>query len=93
MREECRYSLGSVLLAVGFGGIVGAGFALLLAPQSGRETRLRIRELADDASVKAKYYAGEVKGKISTGVDKGKEYYREKKSNITAAIDAGKETY
>ena len=29
-------------------GIVGAGLAMLLAPQSGSETRKRIKEFADD---------------------------------------------
>ena len=93
MREECGYGMGSVLLSFVLGGIVGAGFALLLAPQSGSETRHRIRELTDDVSAKAKDYVGEVKGKISTGVDKGKEYYTEKKSIIGSAIDAGKDAY
>jgi gas vesicle protein len=37
MREEGGYSTGSVFMSFLLGGLVGAGFALLLAPQSGRE--------------------------------------------------------
>lgn len=93
MREESGYSTGSILLSFLLGGIVGAGFALLLAPQSGRETRHKIREFTEDVKEKAKDYAVDVKGKITSGIDKGKELYEEKKSIITTAIDAGKEAY
>ena len=41
MRDE-GYSSGSVLLSFLLGGVVGAGLALLFAPQSGRETRQKI---------------------------------------------------
>jgi gas vesicle protein len=46
------------------GGAVGAGLALLLAPQSGRKTRRQIRDIADDISEQASDYAGKVKKKI-----------------------------
>lgn len=93
MREECGYGSGSILLSFLLGGLVGAGFALLLAPQSGRETRQKIKDLTDDVKEKAMGYVGEVKEKVTTGVEKGKDLYEEKKSIITTAIEAGKEAY
>jgi gas vesicle protein len=93
MREECGYGTGGILLSFLLGGLVGAGFALLLAPQSGRETRQKIKDLTDDVKEKAMGYAGDVKEKVTSTMDKGKEMYEEKKSIITSAIDAGKEAY
>ncbi len=43
------------------GGAVGAGLALLLAPQSGKKTRRQIREIAEDLSEQASGYAERVK--------------------------------
>lgn len=91
--EEGGYSAGSMLLSFLLGGIVGAGLALLLAPQSGRETRQRIRELVEDAKERAADYVDEVKGKITSTVEKGKDFFEEKKSIITTAVEAGKEAY
>lgn len=93
MREECGYGTGSVFLSFLLGGIVGAGFALLLAPQSGDETRKKIRQLTDDVKGKTMDYVEEVKGKVTTGIDRGKDYYEEKKSVVASAIEAGKEAY
>ncbi|MCG2723085.1 MAG: YtxH domain-containing protein [Thermodesulfovibrionales bacterium] len=93
MREEVGYGAGSVFLSFLLGGIVGAGFALLLAPQSGDETRKKIRQLTDDVKGKTMDYVEEVKGKVTTGIDKGKDYYEEKKSVVASAIEAGKEAY
>jgi gas vesicle protein len=93
MREEGGYCTGSIFLSFLLGGLVGAGFALLLAPQSGRETRRKIKEMTGDVKEKAMSYVGDAKDKITGGIDKGKEIYAEKKSMITTAIDAGKEAY
>jgi len=94
MRDEgCGYGAGSIFLSFLLGGVVGAGFALLLAPQSGRETRLKIKQFTDDVKVKAMDYADEVKEKVAGSVDKGKDFYEEKKSIVTSAIEAGKEAY
>lgn len=93
MREEGGYGAGSVLLSFLLGGLVGAGFALLLAPQSGRETRQKIRELSGEAKEKAMGYVEDIKGKITTGIDKGKEFIEGKKTMISSAIEAGKEAY
>jgi len=93
MRDECGCGSGSILLSFLLGGLVGAGFALLMAPQSGRETRQKIKDLTDDVKEKAMGYAGEAKDKVTTGIDKGRDLYEEKKSIITTAIEAGKEAY
>ncbi len=91
--DEEGYSSGSVLLAFVLGGMVGAGVALLLAPQSGTETRRKIKELTEDVKEKATDYAGTAKEKVVSTVDKAKGLYEEKKSAISAAVEAGKEAY
>jgi len=91
--EESGRSTGSIILAFFIGGLVGAGVALLLAPQPGEETRLKIKELAEEAKKTATKYAEEVKGKVTSTVEKGKGLVEEKKSLITTAVEAGKEAY
>ncbi len=92
MKDE-GYSTGSMLLSFLLGGVVGAGLALLLAPQSGEETRRKIRELADDVKDKATGYVDKTKEKISSYAADGKDFYEQKKSLVKSAIDAGKEAY
>lgn len=92
MRDD-GYSSGSVLLSFLLGGVVGAGLALLFAPQSGRETRQKIREMADDVKEKTADYVHQTKEKASSLVEEGKGYYEEKKSMLKSAVEAGKEAY
>ena len=80
--EEKDYGTGSLLASFLLGGIVGAGIAILLAPQSGRETREKIKE-----------YAESVKEKAAESVQKAKSVFEEKKSVLSAAVEAGKEAY
>ncbi len=54
-----------VLFSFLIGGLVGAGLALLLAPQSGKKTRRQIVDLADDVKDYASDYAKKLKEKIS----------------------------
>ncbi len=91
--EESGRNSGSIILAFFIGGLVGAGVALLFAPQPGKETRQKIKELADEAKEKAIKCADEVKSKVTTTVEKGKDLVEEKKSLITTAVEAGKEAY
>ena len=92
MREE-GYSSGSVLLSFLLGGVVGAGLALLFAPQSGRETRQKIKDLTDEVKDKTTDYVKQAKEKAASFVDEGKEYYDEKRSILKSAVEAGKEAY
>lgn len=91
--HEDGNSAGMVLLSFLLGGVVGAGVALLLAPKSGRETRQRIMELADDVRDRAEDYYEHAKSGVSSTLDKGKDFFQEKKSIITTAVEAGKEAY
>lgn len=91
--EDGGFSAGSVLLSFLLGGMVGAGLALLLAPQSGVETRRKIRELTEEVKEKASDYVEHAKEKVVSTVGKGKEVFEEKKSAIAAALEAGKEAY
>lgn len=93
MRENDGHSTGTVFLSFLLGGIVGAGLAMLLAPQSGRETRKRIKEFADDMREKAEDYVEDIKKGVTSTVEEGKDFYEEKKSAITTAVEAGKKAY
>ena len=74
--------LGTVLIAFAAGALIGAGIALLYAPQSGDETRRLISEKAD-----------EFKRQARDKYDQGKDILREKREHLTAAYEAGKEGY
>jgi len=91
--EEGGFNAGSVLLSFLLGGMVGAGLALLLAPQSGQETRRRIKEFTDDAKSKAEEYTSHAKERVASSIEKGRDIFEEKKSAIAQAIEAGKEAY
>jgi gas vesicle protein len=75
---------GGILLAFIAGGLVGAGFALLYAPVSGREARERIGGLAEDLRKKTDAWTGDVKQKVEGFID-------EERSVIKAAYEAGRE--
>ncbi len=79
--------------ALFLGGLVGAGVALMLAPRSGKELRLKIGEYAGDVSDRAQGYISKGKGKVVSLTEKGKDYVKRRKSMITAGISAGKEAY
>ena len=90
MSDDRGYSAGSVLLAFIAGGIVGAGVALLTAPQTGSETREKIKDLADDARDKIRSVADDAREKIQDSYERGREMVVDKKNVISNAIEAGK---
>lgn len=89
--QDYGYPLGSVALAFLAGGLVGAGAALLLAPQSGEETRHMLKEYARDAQYKAWYKTQEAKEALEGVVEEGKQFINEKKAVLTASVEAGRE--
>lgn len=92
---------GAFLSGFVIGGLVGAAVALLLAPQSGEDTRTLIRdkgiELRDqveqsatDARVKAEQIADQAKSKAEELQQRGQVILEEQKSRIEEAVEAGK---
>jgi gas vesicle protein len=69
-----RHKYSGINLLLGFlsGGLLGAGLILLFTPNSGEETRRKIREMTDDVTGEMAKYVGDVKEKAisSIGVDK-----------------------
>jgi|GEM_PF-190866 len=78
MKEELTDRKGSILMPVLAGSVVGAGLALLLAPQSGSETRKDLKRFAD---------------RFSQAIDIGKDLYGESRVFVNKAVEAGKKAY
>lgn len=93
-------TMGAMLLLVG--AILGAGAALLLAPQSGSKTRRDISRYARKTGKMVEGVAGEVVGSVAGMVDaveekaeefleKGKDLSRESQEAVLAALNEGQE--
>ena len=65
MLNDDNINTGAVLISFLIGGIIGAGAALLLTPQSGKKTRKQIVDRTDDVRDYATGYAKKLKEKIS----------------------------
>jgi len=93
--------LGAFLSGFVIGGLVGAAVALILAPQSGEETRTLIRdkgiELRDqveqtttEARARAEKLAEEARLKAEDLQKRGQVVLEEQKARLEKAVDAGK---
>ena len=93
--EESDYDAdaGSWLLSFILGGLIGAGIALLVAPKSGRQTRARIKDMAEDAKERAEDYSEQAKDRISTAMHKGADVLQQKKEDIESTITRAKKGY
>jgi gas vesicle protein len=81
--------------------LIGAGAALLFAPQSGEETREQLRDrgrkIRDDAKARAEDLQERiedgyerVKQRVEDGVDAARESFKERREEARTAVDAGK---
>jgi gas vesicle protein len=73
---------GNVLLAFILGAVSGAAVALLYAPASGRETRERLAEKADDARARA-----------ADAAARGRDALNQGRETLNTAIERGREAY
>jgi gas vesicle protein len=82
--------LGSFLAGFVIGGLIGAGVALLMAPQSGEETRALISDKSIELRDRAVETAGDVQTRATDYAQQTAERYDEQVQRIQAAVDAGK---
>jgi len=80
--ENCN--AGGVFMAFLAGGLIGAGLALLYAPVSGTEARVKINEVVEDMKKKTEGWGIDVKQKVDS-------FMEEEKAVIKAAHDAGRD--
>lgn len=73
---------GTILVAFALGAIAGAATALLLAPQSGEETRRLLADRARDGREKA-----------TEAAQRSKEFLDRQRETLASAIDKGKDAY
>ena len=90
MANDSGCSLGAVGLAFVTGGLAGAVVALLLAPQSGRESREQVRGYARRAEEQVHELADTATQAVDQAVDKGRAFVQEKKAVLTEAVEAGR---
>ena len=90
MADDRGCSLGAVGLAFVSGGLVGAAVALLLAPQSGRESREQLRGYARRAEENVHGLADKATQVLDQAVDKGHEFIKDKQAVLTEAVEAGR---
>lgn len=81
--EKNTGSVGSFLIGLA----VGAGVALLLAPQSGEETRREIASRARQARDRAKDFAGDVGDRVATRVNDARDAVTERVDRAKQAVD------
>ncbi|HEU5361568.1 MAG TPA: YtxH domain-containing protein [Candidatus Deferrimicrobiaceae bacterium] len=80
--ESCN--AGGVFMAFLAGGLIGAGIALLYAPVSGKEARVKINDIVEDMKKKSEGWGVDIKKKVES-------FMEEEKAIIRAAYDAGRE--
>jgi gas vesicle protein len=90
MGNDRGCSLGAVGLAFVTGGLAGAAMALLLTPQSGRESRKQVQGYGQRAEAQVHELADTAAQALDQAVDKGREFVQEKKSVLTEAVEAGR---
>lgn len=90
MADE-RGSAAGVLLAFLTGAALGAVAAVLLAPQSGKESRDQLRRYARRVGEDLRDIADETGERFEEVVDRGKEFVGSKKAILREAFEAGRE--
>jgi gas vesicle protein len=90
MGDDRGSSLGAVGLAFVIGGLAGAAVALLLAPQSGRESREQLRGYARRAEENVHELADKAAHVLDQAVGKGREFIKDKQAVLSEAVAAGR---
>jgi gas vesicle protein len=90
MADNGGCSFGTAGLAFVTGGLLGAAAALLLAPQSGRESQRQLRGYARRAEAGVHELADKASESMDQVLDKGREFIKDKQAVLTEAVEAGR---
>jgi gas vesicle protein len=74
------------------GAAIGAGLALLFAPEQGSRTRERLKGMASDAADQTRRSVNSAVERTKGMVEQGREYIQGKKEQLTDAYESGRET-
>ena len=99
--KDDNSSFGKSFVSFLAGSLIGAGVALLYAPQSGERTRQEIKEKAEMTIIRAhkieeeikdslNQLIGDIRSKVNLLIEEGKDIAEDKKREILEAIEAGK---
>ena len=91
MADDRGFSAGAVGLIFLIGGLAGAAAALLLAPQSGRESRQQLRQYARRTEETFHELADRATEALGRAVDAGRGVVQEKKSVLAGVFEAGRD--
>jgi gas vesicle protein len=91
MSEDSRAAEKALYFTLG--AFIGAAVALLLAPQSGEETRKLLKAKARDGADFVSSRGKNVLNKTSAYIDRSKEALQQQRDQLSAALEAGKQAY
>jgi gas vesicle protein len=72
---------------------IGAAVGILYAPQTGGETRQKIRDAAEQGRDVVKDRARQAREQAGGWVEKGRDYVAQQKDTFRSAVDAGRQAY
>jgi len=87
--DDDHSGLVSLLAGIGVGVLVGGAVALLLAPQSGQQTRAQIKESADDALHRLRDSMDDLKTKVEDLTAHARENVAARRGLATGALQGG----
>lgn len=90
MADNRGCSLGVAGLAFVTGGLLGAAAALLLAPQSGRQSQEQLRRYARRAEESVHDFTDKATEIVDQALDKGREFIKDRQTVMTDAVQAGR---
>ena len=91
MTENRGCSLGVVGLACVAGGLLGAAMALLLAPQSGRQSQEQLRRYTRRAEEGMYGLADKATEGVEQVLSKGQEFINDTQAIVTEAVEVGRD--
>jgi gas vesicle protein len=72
---------------------LGVAAGILFAPQSGEETRVMLKNKADEGRDLLKRRSEELRETAADAVQRGKDKVIRQRENLAAAMDAGRQAY